>query len=90
MAVVSRAADGGPGAAAQSPGAPGVKAGGGAASDAWRQVARAFLANKLSLVGLGVVVFMVLLCSVGPLIYHTNQTNAQLALTSNVPTNAGP
>jgi peptide/nickel transport system permease protein len=89
MAVVSRAAGGARGAAAPAPGAPGT-AGGATSAGVWQQVARAFLDNKLALVGLGIVVFMLLLCFAGPLIYHTNQTNAQLALTSNVPTNAAP
>jgi peptide/nickel transport system permease protein len=56
----------------------------------WQQIFRAFIENRLALVGLGIVVFMVLLCFAGPVLYHTNQTNAQLALTSNVPTNAPP
>jgi peptide/nickel transport system permease protein len=56
----------------------------------WQQIFRAFIENRLALVGLGIVVFMVLLCFAGPVVYHTNQTNAQLALTSNVPTNAAP
>ncbi len=89
MAVVSPAAGGARGAAAPAPGAPGT-AGGVTSAGVWQQVARAFLDNKLALVGLGIVVFMLLLCFAGPLIYHTNQTNAQLALTSNVPTNAAP
>jgi peptide/nickel transport system permease protein len=67
-----------------------VGAGTGAAPGAWRQIGRAIFQNKLAVVGLAIVVFMVLLCFAGPLIYHTNQTNAQLALTSNVPTNAAP
>jgi peptide/nickel transport system permease protein len=57
---------------------------------AWRQFGRALFGNKLALVGLSIAIFMVLLCFVGPLFYHTNQANAQLALTSNVPTNAAP
>lgn len=89
MAVASRSTDSRRSAPAPSPGSPGGNAAG-AASGAWQQVARAFLDNKLALVGLGIVVFMLLLCFVGPLVYHTNQTNAQLALTSNVPTNAAP
>jgi peptide/nickel transport system permease protein len=56
----------------------------------WQQIFRAFIDNRLALVGLGIVVFIVLLCFAGPVVYHTNQTNAQLALTSNVPTNAPP
>ncbi len=39
-----------------------------------------FAENKLALVGLGIVVFMVLFCFVGPLIYRTNQVNTNLSL----------
>jgi peptide/nickel transport system permease protein len=38
-----------------------------------------FAENKLALVSLGVVVFMILFCFVGPLIYRTNQVNTNLA-----------
>ena len=38
-----------------------------------------FAENKLALVGLGTVVFMILFCFIGPLIYHTNQVNTNLA-----------
>jgi peptide/nickel transport system permease protein len=55
-----------------------------------QQILRTFFENKLAILGLGIVIFMVLLCFAGPLFYHTNQSNAQLALTSNVPTNAAP
>ncbi len=37
-----------------------------------------FAENKLALVSIGVIVFMVLFCFVGPLIYHTNQVNTNL------------
>lgn len=56
----------------------------------WRKFAQALFGNKFALAGLAIVIFMLLLCFVGPLLYHTNQTNAQLALTSNVPTNTAP
>jgi peptide/nickel transport system permease protein len=68
----------------------GGEAGGQPSRGPLRQIASTFVENKLALVGVGIVVFIALLCFVGPLIYHTNQTNAQLALTSNVPTNAAP
>ena len=42
------------------------------------QILRVFVENKLAVVGLIVIVFMVLFCFVGPLFYHTNQTNAEL------------
>jgi peptide/nickel transport system permease protein len=47
---------------------------------ALRQVARVFVENKLAVVGLAVIVFMVLFCWLGPVFYSTNQTNAQQAL----------
>jgi ABC-type dipeptide/oligopeptide/nickel transport system permease subunit len=42
-------------------------------SSGWRLALREFMANKLAVAGLGVLVFFVLFCFVGPLIYHTNQ-----------------
>ncbi len=50
-----------------------------------RQIGRVFVENKLAVVGLGVIVFMVLFCWIGPLLYHTNQTNAQEALVNSTP-----
>ena len=47
-----------------------------------RQILRVFIENKLAVVGLFVIVFFILFCFVGPLLYHTNQTNAELALTA--------
>jgi peptide/nickel transport system permease protein len=58
----------------------------------FRQMSRVFRENKLAVAGLGVVVFFVLFCFVGPHIYHTNQTNSQLALlnsTDNAPPGNG-
>jgi peptide/nickel transport system permease protein len=37
-----------------------------------------FAENRLALVGLGVVVFMLLLCFIGPLLYHTDQVHTDL------------
>ena len=37
-----------------------------------------FAENKLALAGLGLVIFMVLFCFVGPLIYHTDQVHTNL------------
>jgi peptide/nickel transport system permease protein len=45
-----------------------------------RRMAQVFSENKLAVVSLGVVVFFVLFCFVGPHVYPTNQTNAQNAL----------
>ena len=39
-----------------------------------------FAESKLALVGLGIVIFMVLFCFVGPLLYKTNQVSTNLSL----------
>jgi peptide/nickel transport system permease protein len=39
----------------------------------WRMILEVFFQNRLATVGLGVIVFMVLFCFVGPLLYHTSQ-----------------
>ena len=53
-----------------------------------RQILQVFLENRLAVVGLFVIVFFILFCFVGPAVYHTNQTNSELALlnsTQNAP-----
>jgi len=52
------------------------------AGGSFRQIVLVFRENKLAVAGLGVIVFMILFCVAGPLVYHTNQTNAQAALTA--------
>lgn len=42
-------------------------------TSSWRMIGRAFLDNKLGVIGLGIVILIVLFCFVGPLVYHTNQ-----------------
>jgi peptide/nickel transport system permease protein len=57
-----------------------------------RQIGRVFLENKLAIAGVIIVIGFVLFCFVGPLLYHTNQTNAQEALlnsTENAPPGGG-
>jgi peptide/nickel transport system permease protein len=44
------------------------------------QFARVFVENRLAVVGAGFILFSVLFCFVGPLLYHTNQTSTQNAL----------
>ncbi len=44
------------------------------------RTARIFMENKMAVVGLAIIVVAILFCCVGPYFYHTNQTNAQLAL----------
>jgi peptide/nickel transport system permease protein len=50
----------------------------------WRLALREFRTNKLAVVGLGMVLFFVLFSFVGPMIYHTDQLNTDLA-TANLP-----
>jgi peptide/nickel transport system permease protein len=38
-----------------------------------------FLENKLAVTGVGIFIFMVLFCFIGPLIYHTNQLQVDFA-----------
>ncbi len=45
-----------------------------------RQTVRVFAENRLAVAGAAVMILMILFCYVGPLLYHTNQTNSQLAL----------
>lgn len=51
----------------------------------WRLAVREFADNKVAVLGLGILVFFVLLCFVGPLFYHTNQ-----ALTNPLQANLAP
>ncbi|HWF16284.1 MAG TPA: ABC transporter permease [Acidimicrobiales bacterium] len=53
-----------------------------------RRILGVFVENKLAVVGVVVIVFFILFCYIGPLLYHTNQTNASTALFS--PDNARP
>jgi len=49
-----------------------------------RQILQVFLENRLAVVGLFVIVFFILFCFVGPVLYHTNQTDAEAALNANL------
>jgi ABC-type dipeptide/oligopeptide/nickel transport system permease subunit len=44
----------------------------------WRLALREFRSNRLAVIGFGIIVFFVLFCFVGPLIYHTNQLATNL------------
>jgi len=54
----------------------------------WRQRLRIFLQNKLALASVAYLIFIVLFCYLGPIIWHTNQTNQAAALFN--PENAPP
>ncbi len=45
-----------------------------------------FVQNRLAVMAVGIIVFMVLFCWVGPLIYHTNQVNTNLGRVTLHPT----
>jgi peptide/nickel transport system permease protein len=49
-----------------------------------------FAENKLALASIAMIVFIVLFCFVGPLIYHTNQVNTDLNNTLCPPSSAHP
>jgi ABC-type dipeptide/oligopeptide/nickel transport system permease subunit len=56
----------------------------------WRLAVREFADNRVALLGLAILVFFVLLCFVGPLFYHTNQTLTQPLNTTLAPGAASP
>jgi peptide/nickel transport system permease protein len=45
----------------------------------FRRGLEVFMENKLALVGVGIFAFMLLFCFIGPLLYHTNQTQVNFA-----------
>ncbi len=60
----------------------------GAVQSGWRLAWREFSSNRLAVVGFGILIFFVLFCFVGPLIYHTNQLDTNLALANQPPSAA--
>jgi peptide/nickel transport system permease protein len=73
---------------------PGAPEGGAvrAGTSVARRVLRVFLENKLAIIGVVIIAGMLVFCYVGPLFYHSNQTNAQEAIlnsTQNAPPGAG-
>jgi peptide/nickel transport system permease protein len=54
----------------------------------WRLGIRAFAENRLAIIGVGIVVFFVLFCWLGPAIYHGNTTTSNL-LNANQPPGSG-
>jgi peptide/nickel transport system permease protein len=49
-----------------------------------------FIQNRLAIAGLAILVLAVLFCFVGPLVYHTNQVNTDLANSNLPPGNGHP
>jgi peptide/nickel transport system permease protein len=54
------------------------------------QILRVFAENRLAVVGVAIIIFMILFCFLGPLFYHTNQTDVQAALVSTPGPNSPP
>jgi ABC-type dipeptide/oligopeptide/nickel transport system permease subunit len=54
----------------------------------WRLAAREFARNKLAVIGVGILAFFVVFCFAGPLVYHANLLNTNLAAV-NLPPGAG-
>lgn len=49
-----------------------------------------FRENRLAVIGIGIVVFFVLFCFVGPLVYHTDQVTTNLMISNEPPSGAHP
>ncbi len=60
------------------------------AGSAWRLVLRAFVTNRLAVVGFVIVVLIALFCFVGPLIYRTDQLHTNLFQTNRGPSSSHP
>jgi ABC-type dipeptide/oligopeptide/nickel transport system permease subunit len=60
----------------------------GAVQSGWRLALREFMSNKLAVVGFAMIVFFVLFCFVGPLIYRTNQLDTNLIIANEAPSGA--
>jgi len=60
----------------------------GAVQSGWRLALREFSSNRLAVIGFGILIFFVLFCFVGPLIYHTNQFDTNLAIANQPPSAA--
>lgn len=57
----------------------------GAVQSGWRLALREFTSNRLAVIGFAILVFFVLFCFVGPLIYHTNQLVTDLSQANQPP-----
>ncbi len=60
----------------------------GAVQSGWRLALREFSSNRLAVIGFGILIFFVLFCLVGPLIYHTDQLDTNLAIANQPPSAA--
>jgi peptide/nickel transport system permease protein len=60
----------------------------GAVQSGWRLALREFMSNRLAVIGFGILIFFVLFCFVGPLIYRTNQIDTNDILANTAPSGA--
>ncbi|HWR48799.1 MAG TPA: ABC transporter permease [Pseudonocardiaceae bacterium] len=56
----------------------------------WLTIGRAFTANRLAVLGVGLLVAIVLFCFLGPLVYHTDQVYTDLVAANLPPSAAHP
>jgi peptide/nickel transport system permease protein len=56
----------------------------------WRTLDQAFTANRLAVLGVGLIVAIALFCFLGPLVYHTDQVYTNLAAANLPPSAAHP
>ncbi|MDR0346319.1 MAG: ABC transporter permease, partial [Nocardiopsaceae bacterium] len=56
----------------------------------WRLAVREFAANRLAVIGVGIIVFFVLFCFAGPLVYHGNTVSTDLLSTNLAPSAGHP
>ena len=59
-------------------------------SSGWRLAFREFMDNRLAVAGVVILVFFVLFCFIGPLIYHTNQADTNPLITDLAPGGSHP
>ena len=85
MIVAGEPAPDVPGAGQAPPGGT-VPAGG----SAWRMILAVFVRNRLAVVGVAIVIFIVLFSFLGPVFYHTDQVHTRLSLINLPPSSAHP
>lgn len=56
----------------------------------WALIGRAFLDNKIALLGVGLVLLVIGFCFIGPLLYHTNQVQPNLVALNEPPSAQHP
>jgi len=62
----------------------------GAVQSGWRLAVREFSSNRLAVVGVGILVFFIVFCFIGPIFYHGNVENTDLINAHNPPGAGAP